>query len=52
MIILRLAESFKTMNRPGPTRPDRDAFRRFISQNVYEIEILTQSSFKSSICAI
>ena len=40
MTILELIESFKKMNRPGPTVV------------VFNGEILSQSSFKSSICAI
>ena len=51
MTILGLAESFKTMNRPDPIITLFDdlylgKYKR------YGHEILTQSSFKSSICAI
>ena len=37
MTISRLAESFKTMNRPLPARPDGSALWRLISQKVYKI---------------
>ena len=53
MSYLGLAESFKRWT--GPTRPGRNALWCLISQKVYKIgtwNFETQSSFKSSICAI
>ena len=49
MIILGLAESLKTMN-----RPDRDAFDGLflVKYKRYRREILTQPSLKSQIYAI
>ena len=47
MTILGLAESYKMIKRPDPTRPNRDALWRIISR-----EILTRSTFKSFMCAI
>ena len=38
MTIFGPAESFKIMNRPGPTRPDRNALWRLITQKVWKIE--------------
>ena len=38
MTILGLAKSFKTMNRPDPTRPDRDAISRLIFRKVQKME--------------
>ena len=51
MTILGLAESFKTMNRPGPivTLFDGLFLGKYKKQGR---EILTQSSFKYAICAI
>ena len=37
MTILGLAESFRTINRPEPTRPDRNALWWLISQKVWKI---------------
>ena len=49
MTILRVAELFKTMNRPGPTVTPFDSL--FLGKyKRYGNEILTQSSFNSSIC--
>ena len=56
MTIFGLAESFKTMNQPDPARHYPtvtlldDLFLRNNKRD--RREILTQSSFKSSICAI
>ena len=55
MTILGLAESFKTMNRPDPIPfPTVTLFDGLFLGNykIWEREILSQSSFKSSICAI
>ena len=40
MIILEIAESFKTMKQPNPTRPDRDAHWRSLNYNVYSSQLM------------
>ena len=51
MIILGLAELLKTMNQPGPAVTFFDGLF-FRNYKRWGREILTQSSFKSSICVI
>ena len=51
LTILGLAESFKTMDRPDPTATLFDGL--FLGKyERYGHEMLTQSSLKSSVCAI
>ena len=42
MTIFEPAESFKTMNRADPARPDLDALWRLTSQKVFQIGISLQ----------